>query len=65
MTAEHEVGGWHHWSDGHESEQSPGVGDGQGGLMCCSPWDTKVSDMTECLNLNLQRNGVTQINKML
>ena len=37
---EDEMIGWHHWLDGHESEQAPGVGDGQGNLMCCSPWVT-------------------------
>ena len=31
------MGGWHHQLDGHEFEQSPGVGDGQGSLACCSP----------------------------
>ena len=36
--------------DGHESEQAPGVTDGQGILMCCSPWGCKESDMTEPLN---------------
>ena len=35
---EDEMVGWHHWCDGHEFEQAPGVGDGQGGLLCCSPW---------------------------
>ena len=30
--------GWHHRLDGHEFEQALGVGDGQGGLACCSPW---------------------------
>ena len=30
--------GWHHRLDGHEFDQAPGVGDGQGGLVCCSPW---------------------------
>ena len=30
--------GWHHQLDGHEFEQAPGDGDGQGGLACCSPW---------------------------
>ena len=29
---------WHHQLDGHEFEQAPGVGDGQGSLVCCSPW---------------------------
>ena len=33
---------WHPRLDGHESEQTPGVGDGQGGLACCSPWDLRV-----------------------
>ena len=36
--------------DGHEFEQAPGVGDGQGSLVCCSPWGRKESDMTEQLN---------------
>ena len=36
--------GWHHWLDGHESEQAPGVGDGQGSLVCCSPWGLKEPD---------------------
>ena len=42
--------GWHHWLDGHEFEQAPGVGDGQGSLACCSLWGCKESDMTERLN---------------
>ena len=37
-TTEDEVVGWHHWLNGHEFEQVPGVGDGQGSLACCSPW---------------------------
>ena len=41
---------WHHRLDGHEFEQALGVGDGQGGLMCSSPWDHKELDMTEGLN---------------
>ena len=36
--------------DGHEFEQAPGVGDGQGGLTCCNPWGHKESDMAERLN---------------
>ena len=36
-----EMAGWHHWHDGHESEQAPGVDDGQGSLVCCSPWGHK------------------------
>ena len=49
-TTEDKMDGWHHWLDGHEFEQAVGVGDGQGGLVCCSPWDCKESDMTEWLN---------------
>ena len=45
-----EMVGWHHRHDGHEFEQVPGVGDGQGSLACCSPWCHKVLDMTERLN---------------
>ena len=40
-TTEIKMAGWHHWLDGHEFEQALGVGDGQGGLACCSPWDGK------------------------
>ena len=36
--------GWHHQLDGHEFEKTPGVGDGQGGLVYCSPWGRKESD---------------------
>ena len=39
--------GWHPRLDGHEFEQAPGVGDGQGSLMCCSPWGRKESNTTE------------------
>ena len=39
--------GWHHRLDGHAFEQSPGDGEGQEGLVCCSPWDRKGSDKTE------------------
>ena len=44
------MAGWHHWLDGRESEWTPGVGDGQGGLACCDSWGRKESDMTEWLN---------------
>ena len=49
-TTEDEMVGWHHWLDGHESEQFLGVGDGQRSLACCSPWGHKESDTTERLN---------------
>ena len=42
--------GWRHWLSGQESEYTLGVGDGQGGLACCSPWGHKELDMTELLN---------------
>ena len=42
-----EMVGWHHRLDGHEFEQAPGDGDGQGSLVCCSPWGRKELDMTE------------------
>ena len=43
---EDEMVGWHHRLDGLEFEQTPGVGAGQGGLECCSPWGHKESDTT-------------------
>ena len=46
---EDEMVGWHHRLNGHESEQAPGVGDGQGGLVCCSPRGRKESDTTDRL----------------
>ena len=48
-TTEDEMAGWHHWLNGRESEWTPGVGDGQGGLVCCDSWGRKESDMTERL----------------
>ena len=47
---ENEMIGWHHQLNGHEFEQALGVGDGQGGLACYSPWDRKELDTTEQLN---------------
>ena len=46
-TTEDEMTGWHHWLDEHESGWTLGVGDGQGGLACCSPRGHKESDMIE------------------
>ena len=45
-----EMVGWHHRLGGHEFEQAPGLGDGQGSLLCCSPWSCKESDTSEWLN---------------
>ena len=45
-----EMVGWHPRLNGHEFEQAPGVGDGQGGLAWCNPWGRKELDMTEQLN---------------
>ena len=50
VMAEDEMFGWHHQLNGHEFEQAPGVGDGQGGLASCGPWGFNESDRTEGLN---------------
>ena len=49
-TTEDEMAGWQHRLDGCESEWTPGVGDGQGGLACCDSWGRKESDTIEWLN---------------
>ena len=49
-TTEDEMAGWHHGLDGRESEWTPGVDDGQGGLACCDSWGCKESDTAEQLN---------------
>ena len=49
-TTEDEMVRWYHWLDGHEFEQAPGDGDGQGSLVCCSPRGRKELDTTERLN---------------
>ena len=49
-TTEDEMAGWHHWPNGRESERTPGVGDGQGGLVCCDSWGCRELDTTERLN---------------
>ena len=47
---EDEMIGWYHGLKGHEFGQTPGVGDGQGGLACCDLWGCKESDTSELLN---------------
>ena len=48
-TTEDEMAGWHHQLHGCESERTPGVGDGQGGLVCCDSWGCKESNTTELI----------------
>ena len=49
------VSGWHHRLNGHEFEQIPGDGEGQGNLACCSPWVCKESDTTEQLSTQTRK----------
>ena len=49
---EDEMVGWHHQLNGHEFEQTPGDSEGQGSLVCCSPWGSKESDTTQPLTGN-------------
>ena len=49
---EDEMVGWHHWLNGHDFEQAPGDGEGQGSLACCSLWGHKELDTTYRLNNN-------------
>ena len=60
---EGETVGWHHQFNGHEFEQAPGDGEGQGKLTCCSPWGCKESDMTE--HLLLGREAITNLASIL
>ena len=67
-TTEDEMVGWHHWLYGHEFEQALGIGDGQGSLVCCSPWGFKESDTTEWLNWRYvwgHRKNWTNLNSQL
>ena len=52
---EDEMVGWHRRLDGHEFEQAPGVGEGEGSLACCSPWGCKESDTTEAIQQQQQQ----------
>ena len=57
-TTEDEMVEWHHQLDGHEIEETLGVGDGQGSLVCCRLWGHKESDTTEWLNWTRYLQGV-------
>ena len=52
-----DIFGWYHRLNGHEFEQTPGDGKGQGSLACCTPWGCKRSDMTKQLNNNNKANS--------
>ena len=54
---EDEMAGWHHQLDGHGFGQTPGVGDGQGGLACCDSWGCTESDTTDMTQQQQQRVG--------
>ena len=53
-TIEGKMFGWHCWLSEHEFEQTPGDGETQGSLLCCSPWSNKELDMAEQLNNNIK-----------
>ena len=53
---EDEMVGWHHQLNEHEFEQTPGDGEGEGSLACCSPWSSKELDTTERLINNNNKN---------
>ena len=64
-TTEDKMVGWHHQLNGHEFEQALGVGDGQGGLACCSPQGGKELDMTERLNWTELSKNITLASPLL
>ena len=57
---EDEMARWCHWLNGHECEQAPGDGEGQGSLACCSPWACKETDTTQWLNNKGIRRGLSK-----
>ena len=62
---QNEMVGWPHQLNGHEFEQTLGDGEGQGRLVCCSPWGHKESDMTEWLNNSSNDNNNNKIGRMM
>ena len=63
--SEDEMAGWPHWCNGHRLGQTPGAGEGQGGLECYSPWGHKESDTTERLNNNHQSGSRKCVEKLI
>ena len=63
-TSEDEVVRWHHQLNGHEFEQTLGVGDGRGSLACCSPWGHKEADTSERLNWTESYKGNWKYNEL-
>ena len=61
---ENEMVGWHHQFNGHRFAYTPAVGDGQGGLACCSSWGHKESDTTERQN-RTDKGGVICISEVI
>ena len=64
-TAEDEMAGWYHWLDGCESEWTPGVGNGQGGLACYDSWGHKESDTNEWLNYTELKKSTCQLSFLI
>ena len=64
-TTEDEMVGWHHRLNGHEFEQTLGVGDGQGSLACCSPWGCKESDMAQRLKWTELNSSFVSLGKFI
>ena len=62
---EDEMVGWYDRLNGHEFEQTPGDNEGQGSLVCCSPWGQKESDTTERLNNNKRERRTEKLLKIL
>ena len=63
VATQDEMVGWHHWLNGHEFGWTLGVGDGQGGLACCSSWGCKESEMIK-MNWTVQTRWISQPNPM-
>ena len=62
---EDEMVGWHHRFDGHEFEQALGVGDGQGSLVCCSPWKNHTTGKTKTIGKTIALTRRTFLGKVM